>query len=34
MEWTNVTDEIMNRFREYVKKAGTDWMDSAIEEAV
>jgi len=32
MELTNVTTEMMYRFKEYVEKTGTDWIGSALED--
>jgi len=28
----NMTSEMIWRFREYVEKSGTDWVESALEE--
>lgn len=32
LEWTNVSVEMVCRFREYVEKTGTDWMGSALNQ--
>lgn len=32
VEWTNMSVELMCRFRKYVEKAGTEWMSSALDQ--
>ena len=32
MELTNVTNEIVGKFKNYVEKTGIDWIGSALEE--